>query len=144
MMPTEDQAAFAELKELVASKSRAELIDYLQEQDGGTQHVLDQIFVGMPAAFRPEKATDQEADFQYFIDTPEGIREYFVRVHDGACEAGRGTIDDPRLTMKVGLADFLRLVTGKLNGTQAFLTGKVRLTGDMYFATKFENWFERA
>ena len=66
-----------------------------------------------------------------------------MRVHDDACESGPGTVDDPKVTMTVALPEFLRLLTGKMSGMQAFLTAKVRLSGDMFYATKFETWFDR-
>lgn len=142
---SQDQNAteFTELKTLVASKTRDELLAYANEQEGGPAAVLDRVFDNMPRAFRPEKARGQSVAFQYVIDTPDGAKEYFVRLHDGTCETGRGTVDSPKLTMKVALPEFLRLITGQLNGTQAFLTGKIKLSGDIFYAAKFENWFER-
>lgn len=141
---TVDMTAFQELKEAVSSRSKEGLLEYVTTHEGGVDGLLEQIFGNLPNAFRPDRAKDQQADFQYEIKAPDGnVREYFVRVRDGVCESGQGRVEAPRVTMTVDVLDFLRLVTGKLNGMQAFLTGKVKLSGDMFYATKFETWFER-
>ncbi len=133
---------FEELKQAIAG-SKDDLLAYISGYDGGGDALLDTVFRSMPGYFRPDKAQGQQADFQYRITTDTGVREYYVRVADGVCEAGPGTVENPRVTMTVKLPEFLRLLTGKINGMQAFLTGKVRLQGDMFYATKFENWFDR-
>ncbi|HOH43646.1 MAG TPA: SCP2 sterol-binding domain-containing protein [Candidatus Hydrogenedentes bacterium] len=38
-------------------------------------------------------------------------------------------------------ADFLDLVSGKLNGQTAFLTGKLKVKGDMTLALKLQSVF---
>ncbi|HEY0701079.1 MAG TPA: SCP2 sterol-binding domain-containing protein [Micromonospora sp.] len=135
---------FEELKQVIATGKKDALVAYIDNYDGGADALLDTIFRSLPEYFRPEKARGQQADFQYRINTANGVREFFVRVKDGVCEAGAGTVENPRVTMTVKqLPEFLRLLTGKINGMQAFLTGKVKLTGDMFYATKFENWFDR-
>ncbi|NUR04141.1 MAG: SCP2 sterol-binding domain-containing protein [Streptomyces sp.] len=138
-----DSAHFEELKEVVSSRSGQSLLDWANEQEGGVDGVLDQVFTAMPEVFNAKKAAGKTADFQYRIQTPDGLREYFVRVMDGTCEGGRGTVENPQVTITVKVPEFLRMVSGKLNGMQAFLTGKVKLNGDMFLATKFETWFDR-
>ena len=41
------------------------------------------------------------------------------------------------------LPDFLRLVAGKLPPVQAFMTGKLKLQGDMMIATAMQGWFRQ-
>jgi putative sterol carrier protein len=43
----------------------------------------------------------------------------------------------------MAVGDFLRLIAGKLNGMQAFMTGKLKVSGDLFFAQTFQGWFER-
>ncbi|QFU90557.1 SCP2 sterol-binding domain-containing protein [Amycolatopsis sp. YIM 10] len=120
-----------------------EILAFAAAQEGGAAGLLDEIFANMAAAFRPERARGQQADFQYEVSTPDGPLEYFVRVTGDACETGRGRVDSPKLTTRVALPTFLRLVSGRLNGMQAFLRGKVKMSGNTLFASKFEYWFER-
>lgn len=42
-------------------------------------------------------------------------------------------------TIRVSLADFLAMTEGKLNGTMAFMQGKLKVDGDMSVALKFQS-----
>jgi len=44
-----------------------------------------------------------------------------------------GGAPQPRCTMKMKLQDYLDMQTGKLNGQEAFMTGKMKVEGDMGF-----------
>lgn len=138
-----DTSRFDEIKQAASSRSDEDILNFARRQDGGIGGLLDEVFGNMPSAFRPDRAKGQQAEFQYIVETPDGPIEYFVRVRDGLCESGRGTVSNPQLTSTLGLPTFLRLATGRLNGMQAFLRGKVKLSGNTLFAAKFEHWFER-
>jgi putative sterol carrier protein len=47
------------------------------------------------------------------------------------------------VTLALAFPDFLRLVSNKLDGMQAFFSGKLKLTGDMMFAQTMQGWFKR-
>ncbi|MDF9817160.1 SCP2 sterol-binding domain-containing protein [Streptomyces sp. SPB162] len=138
-----DVSAFERLKAVAGERKGEGLARFAEEHDGGPQGLLDEVFANMAEVFRPDKAKGQQADFQYCIRSGEDEYHYFISVDDGQCRTGRGTVESPRVTMRVKLPDFVRLVTGKLNSMQAFLTGKVKISGDTFYATKFEAWFER-
>ena len=42
-------------------------------------------------------------------------------------------------TIRVSLPDFLAMTDGKLNGTMAFMQGKLKVDGDMSVALKFQS-----
>ena len=82
-----------------------------------------------------------ERRHQWDIKGPDGPLTYQVKV---AMEsAPRQETRIPRVTLPAALPDFLRIITGKLNGQQAFFTGKLKLSGDMMFAVTQENWFDK-
>ena len=109
----------------------------------GTDTVLDQIFAGMGEAFLPAKAGSQSAVIQYDINVGGQVHTYQLKIAGGKCELAKGAGGPARVTLALGMADFLRLVSGKLNGMQAFMTGKLKLTGDMMFAQIMQGWFEQ-
>ena len=105
--------------------------------------MLDKVFAGMAESFSAEKAAGQQAVVQYEIAAPDGAHEYAMRIADGRCEIDKGQAESPRVTIRLGLADFLRLITGNANGMQLFMTGKLKVSGDLFFAQTYQSWFDR-
>ena len=127
----------------VDSMSNEQLTEAVRRHEGGADRVLDQVFEGMRQAFDPAKAAGQAAVVQYEIAAPDGPRQFLMRVADGRCQTERGSAENPRVTIRIGLADFLRLVAGRLNGMQAFMSGKLKVSGDLFFAQTYQAWFNR-
>ncbi len=138
-----DASDFSALTALVDDRSNDELNAAVQEQAGGAGGVLDKVFAGMVGSFNPEKAAGQQATVQYEIGGPDGTHEYNMRIADGRCEVDKGRAESARVTLRIGLADFLRLITGKVNGMQLFMTGKLKVSGDLFFAQTYQAWFDR-
>jgi putative sterol carrier protein len=138
-----DASDFSSLKQAVEQRSNEELVGSIQQQDGGVGGVLDKVFAGMAGSFNPARAGGQQAVVQYEISAPDGSHEYAMRIADGRCEIEQGRAESPRVTIRIGLADFLRLITGNANGMQLFMTGKLKVAGDLFFAQTYQSWFER-
>jgi putative sterol carrier protein len=138
-----DASDFSSLKGVVAQKSNEELVSAIQQQEGGVDGVLDKVFAGMAGSFNPAKAGGQQAVVQFEISAPDGSHEYAVRVADGRCEIDKGRAESPRVTLRAGLGDFLRMITGEANGMQLFMTGKLKVSGDLFFAQTYQSWFDR-
>jgi len=138
-----DASDFSSLKAAVEQKSNEELVSAIQQQDGGVDGVLDRVFAGMAESFNPDKAAGQQAVVQYEIGGPAGTHEYAMLIADGVCQIEKGRAESPRVTIRVGLGDFLRLITGVANGMQLFMTGKLKVSGDLFFAQTYQSWFDR-
>jgi putative sterol carrier protein len=138
-----DATDFGSLSAAVEQHSNEELLAAIQSQPGGVDQFLDQVFAGMQRSFNPAKAGDQSATIGYEIGLPDGSRDYTMRIADGRCEVERGAAENPRVTIRVGIVDFLRLITGKANGVQLFMTGKLKVSGDLFFAQSYQAWFDR-
>jgi putative sterol carrier protein len=138
-----DASRFDQLAAAVRSMSGGELTATIQQQEGGVDRVLDQVFAGMAGAFSPERAAGQEATVQYDIGAPDGTRRYRMQIADGRCEVDRGAAEQPRATVQAQLPDFLKLLAGALNPMQAVMTGKLKVRGDMFFLQSMQGWFER-
>ena len=140
-MADQQQVDPAQLAELVKGMSDEEL--QKQVTDLGEDEVLKNIFDGMQDAFQPEKAQGVNSTLQYDVDTSSGTKQWTVKIENGACETSEGPAPDPRLTLKVGLVDFIRLIFGQADGTQLFMSGKLKLQGDMMFAMQMQGFFDR-
>jgi putative sterol carrier protein len=88
------------------------------------------IFAGMPGAFRAEKAAGVTAVFQFRIGGAAG-GEWVVSIADRTCRVTPGTAEKADCTLSIGDVDFVRLITGKLDGMQAFTSGKLKIDGDV-------------
>jgi putative sterol carrier protein len=129
-----------ELAAMIEGKSDDEIIAGVTER--GTDQVLGQIFDHMAnEAFRPDRAGNQSAVVGWDITAPDGTHSYQLKVADGTCTVQPGNAEAARVTLGMALPDFLRFVTGKLDGMQAFMTGKLKLSGDMMFAQSMQAWF---
>jgi putative sterol carrier protein len=131
----------AELGKAIDGKSDAEINDGLA---GKYEQTCQQVFDGMKDAFLPEKAAGQSAVIQYDVTAPDGVHKFQISVAGGKCDVSKGTGGTPRVTLALSFPDFLRLVSGKLNGMQAFFAGKLKLSGDMMFAQTMQGWFKQA
>jgi putative sterol carrier protein len=139
--PQLDADQVQQLGEAVESLGDEELLQVLATQPGGYQATLDQAFEGMAAAYNLEK-TNREAVFQWDVATPEGVETYTVRCSD-TCTVEHAKAESPTVTLGLFLPDFLRLILGELDGMQAFMTGKLKLAGDVMLAQAMQSWFDR-
>lgn len=110
---------------------------------GRCASVVQQVSQGMKTYFEPRKVGRVNTIIQYDVKTPDGVMTFQMRVVDGQCDIEDGTPLEPRVKLGISLPDFLRLVSGKLHGLQAFMTGRLRVTGDVLLASKIEGWFRR-
>ncbi|MFT3925266.1 MAG: SCP2 sterol-binding domain-containing protein [Myxococcales bacterium] len=129
------------LRRLKGQTDRQILTDI--ERAGGVEAALDAVFNGMAAAFRPERAGRRELVIQYDIGTPRGTLNYQVALRGGACRAERGSATRAEILISLSLPNFLRLVMGNLRPTLAYLTGKLKISGDLILGAQVEDWFER-
>ena len=95
----------------------------------------------MPGAFIPEKAQGLDAVIQFkFTGAEPG--DWFATIKDGKVEVVRGTSPSPKMTLLADSSDYVKIFTGELDGMQAFMQGKVKLTGDLNLAMKLMQMFK--
>jgi putative sterol carrier protein len=88
----------------------------------------------------PNKVKGMNVVYQFVI-TGEGGGEWAVAIADGAVNVTAGTVEKPSITLTIEAGNFLDLIAGKLNGQTAFLTGKLKIQGDMTLAMKLQSVF---
>lgn len=67
--------------------------------------------------------------------------QYHFRVANESIEVQPGTHASPNITITMKEDDYLAMVNGKLNGQMAFMSGKLKIAGDMGLALKLQNLF---
>jgi putative sterol carrier protein len=95
----------------------------------------------MPRAFRPDAAAGVNTVLQYHLTGDEG-GDWIVTIQDGQCSVVEGVAENPNMTLSANAQDYKDVITGKTNAMQAFMTGKVKLAGDLALAMKLPNFFQ--
>lgn len=107
----------------------------------GVDVVLGRIFSTMQSMFRPEQAEGQDGVVQWEVDDGGSTHVYHVTTGAGKCQVSAGPADAPKATLSFTLPNFVRFMAGEMNGIQAFMTGKVRISGDVMYAQRMESFF---
>ena len=68
--------------------------------------------------------------------------QYHFSVANDAIDVHTGKHASPSIIITMKEKEYLDLVNGKLNGQVAFMTGKLKITGDMGLALKLQNLFK--
>jgi putative sterol carrier protein len=104
---------------------------------------IREVLAAMPSAFLPDKAGDARALFQLNMTGDDG-GQWMLDVADGQCqvEEGAGT-RKPDVTLTMAAGDFVALSRNQLDAVQAFLTGKIKVSGNVGLVMQLLNWFDR-
>jgi alkanesulfonate monooxygenase SsuD/methylene tetrahydromethanopterin reductase-like flavin-dependent oxidoreductase (luciferase family)/putative sterol carrier protein len=108
----------------------------------GSDPGLRVLFAGMAQRFVPERAEGFAGELQYELRTAEGaLKRWVVAIDGGRARVRPGAAADPRLTIRMGLADFARVAARDLEPGKALLTGRMDLAGDLSVAPRLGEMF---
>ncbi len=105
--------------------------------------ILDEIFRRFPEYVRrgPLDSTEAALAFKITGRADGDADRYRVLIRDGEVVAGRDLDVDPRVTIVIDGVDFLKLVTGNSNPVMSFISGKLKVRGDLGFAAQIPGLF---
>lgn len=101
---------------------------------------LDEMFEKMPEFFNADAAGDMEATI-FFDLTGDNGGQYQVVIADGACSTAKGAPEESTATIRMDGDDYKDMVAGRLNAMTAFMTGKVKVEGDLATVMKYQQLF---
>ena len=99
-----------------------------------------EIFEQMPSVFNPAAAAGMNKTFQWNI-TGDEAGVWAFKIDNGQGEVIPGGVEKPDVTFTISDKDWLAITEGKLDGMNAFMTGKLKVSGDMMLAMKLQNLF---
>src|SRR5438094_1706090 len=99
-----------------------------------------QVFDGMRESFEADKAKGVHARYQWELSGPQG-GEWWIDVNDGTYKMGKGKIDNPTVTFITSDKDWVAMSNGKLKGTWAYMTGRLKVHGPQSVARKLDEIF---
>jgi len=98
------------------------------------------VFDGMRQSFQAEKAKGVHARYQWELSGPDG-GQWWIDVDDGKYKMGKGKISNPNVTLLARDKDWVAISNGKLGGTWAYMTGRLKIRGDQGLARKLGEIF---
>jgi pimeloyl-ACP methyl ester carboxylesterase/putative sterol carrier protein len=102
----------------------------------------DQVVAALPANLVREKAGTTKATIQFDLSGKAG-GTWWVNIHDGMAESGKGLLPEvANLTFLADSGDWVKIMTGQLDGMSAFMQGKLKVKGDRELAMKFQSLFK--
>lgn len=130
---------FARIVKGLSARRLAELMAGPQRR-----RVLDEVFGRMRAHFRPDAAGNRDALIRWRVAEGEEDGDvYETHIAGGACAVTPGRTDrTPQLSLTIGAADFLRLVSGNASGPTLFFTRKLKVKGDIRLAGGLTYFFD--
>jgi putative sterol carrier protein len=96
------------------------------------------LFELMAERFHPPAA--QGLNIVYQFEIVDG-GNYFVAINDGVCRIEAGEHEMPSITLILESETMASVVEGSLSSAQAFMFGKVRVTGDLSLGTRLASLF---
>jgi putative sterol carrier protein len=133
----------SQLAARVARASDEQLAEGMSDP-AGRKMVLDEIFRRLAEHVDPAAIKDLDAVIHFVItDAPGGGSDAYEAVFkDGAVAVNdEPTSEDPKVTIIAAPVPFLKLVTGQESGPAMFMTGKLKLKGDLMFASRMTSFF---
>ena len=106
----------------------------------GAMPTVKESFDAMPSRFRSDKATGTSAVIQYDV-SGDGGGTWNAVIKDGACTVNQGAAPTPNLTLQIAAQDWLDMLSGKQSGQMLFMSGKLKIKGDMGLAMKLGSMF---
>jgi putative sterol carrier protein len=99
-----------------------------------------EIFANITERFNVEKAKELELTIAFNLTGDNG-GQWGVQVDNGKVNVVEGEIDNPTATIKMDGDDYVAMTKGELNPMMAFMSGKVKVDGDLNSVMKFQQLF---
>jgi putative sterol carrier protein len=100
--------------------------------------IVEEYFVDLPARIDPGKLVGMNVTYQFVLTGDEG-GEWVLRIARGRPEIRRGVDDAADITITASASDWQSIIAGTLAGQTAFLTGKLKIQGDISLALKLQS-----
>ncbi len=101
---------------------------------------IAELFESMPEKFSPAAAAGVNKTLQWNITGDEpGI--WAFQISNGVGRVIPGGVEKPDVTFTTSSKVWLAIAEGKMDSTKAFMTGKLKVSGDLTLAIKVPQFF---
>ena len=99
---------------------------------------VQEFFETLPSRADTSKTAGMNNSYAFDI---EGAGQWTVKVEEGSVSVQDGIEDSADVTISASQEIFQKIVAGEQNPTSAYMTGKLKLKGDMGAAMKLQKLF---
>ncbi|MBN1661063.1 MAG: SCP2 sterol-binding domain-containing protein [Anaerolineae bacterium] len=103
---------------------------------------IREMMEAMPGAFLPEKAGNSRALIQLVLTGDDG-GNWVIDVADGQCQVREELAARSDVTVTMNGDDFVALYKDQMNPVSAFMSGKIKVSGNVGMVMQLLNWFQR-
>lgn len=137
-----DGADASQLAAMVGQVPDEQLAEGMANPEG-RRMILDEIFRRMSEHAEPNQIEGVDAVVHFEVTgAPDGGSDvYEAVIRDGKVEVSDEPKEQPRVKITTAPVPFLKLVTGHQSGPVLFMTGKLKLEGDVMFASRMTGFF---
>lgn len=100
-------------------------------------NINDFILNQLPTALNPENTDGVECILQLQLSAP-----YVIQINDSTCDIQQGENADADVVLTTSDEVFIELITGKIAGAMAFMSGKLKIDGDIMLAKEISDYFD--
>jgi putative sterol carrier protein len=97
-------------------------------------------FDALPSRFHAASAEGVTAVYQFDLSGNEG-GQYQLHIADQTCRVSSGLHPSPDVTLRMMGEDCVAILDGRLSGVSAFLSGRLKMEGDLGLAMKLAAFF---
>ena len=99
---------------------------------------VQEFFDALPERVDPAKTAGMNNTYVFEV---ADAGTWTVKVVDGVVEVSDGAAEDADCTITASEETFAKIVAGESNATSAYMTGKLKIAGDMGAALKLQKLF---
>jgi len=107
-----------------------------------TSQDVEEVLQQLPEHFIPDKAGKMDLVAQLDI-TGDESGQWIITIKNKHCAVNKGVAKDASLKLTMDGKDFVDLIEGRLDPTQAYMQGRIKFEGNMLKAMRIVNLFRR-
>ncbi len=92
----------------------------------------------LQSRFDAQSAQDMDDIFQFHFSD---AGSHYLVIKDGTLQVQEGEHDDPSVSLSMSTDTLKGIMDGEIKGMTAFMTGKLKATGNVMLATKLTSLF---
>lgn len=105
-----------------------------------SHQAVREFFEALPSRFHADAAEGVTAVYQFNLSGDHG-GQFQLHVADQACRVSSGVHPSPNVTLAMAGEDCMAILEGRLSGVSAYLSGRLRVDGDIGLAMRLAAFF---